>query len=115
MKSSGNPKVEVKRTIANLPSPTPGSLETRYVRLAQMQPAQEPLAPGVGRDVHGAGGCKGGRDVRGPGVSCWGQIPLEVQLCFAFSVEAVGLTLARACLSVSSGTNLNSFFCRRQI
>lgn len=115
VKSSGSPKVEAKRTTANLPSPTPGSLETRYVGLAQMQPAQEPLAPGVGRDVDGAGGWREGRDIDGPGVCCVGQTGLEAQLCFAFSVEAAGLTLARACLGVSSSTDLNSLFCRHQI
>lgn len=88
VKSSGSPKVEAKRTTANLPSPTPGSLETRYVELAQMQPAQELLALGVGRDVDGPGGCREGRDVDGPGLCCVGQTGLEAQLCFAFSVEA---------------------------
>lgn len=78
VKSSGSPKVEAKRTTANLPSPTPGSLETRYVGLAL----------GVGRDVDGPGGCREGRDVDGPGLCCVGQTRLEAQLCFAFSVEA---------------------------
>lgn len=115
VKSYGSPKVEAKRTTANLPLPTPGSLETRYVGLAQMQPTQEPLAPGVGRDMDGPGGCREGRDVDDPGVCCGGQTMLEVQLCFAFSVEAVGLTLARAHLCVNSSIDLNSLFCRHQI
>lgn len=55
-----------------------------------MQPGQETLAPGLGRDVDNPGGCR----EDGPGVWCVGQTGLEIQLCFAFSAEAAGLTLA---------------------
>lgn len=86
VKSSGSPKVEAKRTTANLPSPTPGSLETRYVGLAQVQPAQEPLAlgwAGMWMVLGDAG--KGGMWMV-LGFAVWGK--QEPQLCFAFSVEA---------------------------
>lgn len=83
VKSSGSPKAEAKRTTVNLPLPTPGSLETRYVGL--MQPALE-VAAGVWVVLGDAG--EGGRDVGGPGVCCVGQSGLEAQLCFACSVEA---------------------------
>ena len=41
VKSSGSPKAEAKRTTANLPSPTPDSLETRYALLASAQSARD--------------------------------------------------------------------------